>query len=555
MNGSNKAFLAKCEREYIAQLERCNNPEEAVDSVFFDILDQLENTVFYNENDLKNVKTIDEFKNQIPIRSYQDFDYYINLQMKGAQNVLSKSKCFAFYKTSGTSGKSKFIPSTYHWRQEYRGPALYAQWGLYFKLINIDTLKDSDVLDISWSRKKSEIQTGFPLYSITSRPSALDGNDWNPPWHDSNWFMYSDAADHTESVLDLLAATVLNDVKIIVSVNPSKIASLYEIVNANLEPFIKKLSTLREKTSAREQQGKLDSLIEKINENQQINLVDLWPGLSLLVCWRSASAGKYLQWLNSAAPEVPVVPFSTVGTEGIVTIPVDSSHTGGALSINQGLYEFVDVDTLDNPSAPLAPSQKTLNFDQVEVGKSYRLVMSQANGIYRYDTHDVYKVVGWVGKTPRIDFVGRSNIGSSFTGEKLSEDNIYDAVYKTLHGVCGKLPFFTCIPVWGAPPRYIIAIEAKDNNLIEHRENIEKELEENLCEVNEEYVEKRDSERLEPLSLILLKPGAFGDINKININNGVSSAQVKHLWIQPGDNLMKIFYENGLVIESLMEAS
>src|SRR5690606_759141 len=133
----------------------------------------------------------------------------------------------------------------------------------------------------------------------------------------------------------------------------------------------------------------------------------------------------------------------------------------------------------------LSPDHPTLDYSQLEVGKRYRLLMSQANGIYRYDTQDVYKVVGWVGKTPRIDFVGRSNVGSSFTGEKLSEDNIYQAVRKSLSRLFDKLPLFSCIPGWANPPHDRIPREAGDEALVENHAAIERRVQEQLCAVNE----------------------------------------------------------------------
>jgi hypothetical protein len=549
MKEVNQGFLEKCREEYKAQLYRCNNPGEVVENVFFDILDQMENTVFYHDHNLKGISSVGEFTQKVPIRSYQEFDQYIDMIMRGAQNVLSKSRCFAFYKTSGTSGKSKYIPSTYHWRQEYRGPALYAQWGLYFKLIGAKSLSADNVLDISWARAKTETKIGLPLYSITNRPSALDGNDWNPPWHDAPWFYCDKKIDHTKTLIKLLVDTACNEVKVIVAVNPSKIVALYEALNSSKDEILPLLMEKRQRVSRTEESEKIDRLIERIRSNEHLTLMDVWPDLSLMVCWRSASAGKYVQWLNRAAPNVAVVPFSTVGTEGIVTIPVDASPSGGALSINQGLYEFVDVSELADSTGALPPFQKTRQYNELEVGKRYRLIMTQANGIYRYDTQDVYEVVGWVGKTPRIDFVGRSNVGSSFTGEKLTEDNIYQAVKKTLKNYCSTLPFFTCVPVWGNPPHYKIAIEMHDACLSEKIPELRESLEQNLYEINEEYEEKRRTHRLGEMQLVLLKQNAFSDINRINVNRGISAAQVKHLWIQGNDKILETLRECELVVD------
>ena len=465
---------------------------------------------------------------------------------KGAQNILAKSKHFAFYKTSGTSGKSKLIPATYHWRQQYRGPALYAQWGLYFKLINMQEFHSGNVLDISWSRMQNDVQCGIPAYRITNRPSALDGDDWLPPWYDEEWFLPNDTRDHVDMVLDMMSAAAFNDVRIIVSVNPSKIAYLYEAVNRNLALYIKKYKTLITEDSPARAIDLLQLLLTRQAAGAEVLLTDIWPSLSLLVCWCSASAGKYKPWLSEAAPGVPIIPFSTVGTEGIVTIPIDSDMHGSALAINQGIYEFVDVDELPDPAAPLAAHHPTLNFDELRLGRRYRLVMTQANGICRYDTQDVYKMVGWAGAVPRLDFTGRSNIGSSFTGEKLTEDDICQAVRRAFANVCTRSPMYTCIPYWAEPPGYVLAIEAVEDAMVHRHEELAAKLQTELGRLNEEYEDKCRTKRLRPMKLLLLKPGSFAAMTKIGVEKGISAAQVKHLWIQPNSNLLKVIEDHGL---------
>jgi len=42
--------------------------------------------------------------------------------------------------------------------------------------------------------------------------------------------------------------------------------------------------------------------------------------LNLIVCWRSASAALYTKQLTGAFPDAEFLPFSTTGTEGVVTI-------------------------------------------------------------------------------------------------------------------------------------------------------------------------------------------------------------------------------------------
>jgi hypothetical protein len=51
----------------------------------------------------------------------------------------------------------------------------------------------------------------------------------------------------------------------------------------------------------------------------------------------------------------------------------------------------------------------------------YSVIISTSGGLFRYRTHDCVRVVGRVGATPTLRFVGRKNKTSDLVGEKLSE--------------------------------------------------------------------------------------------------------------------------------------
>ncbi|WP_328471476.1 GH3 auxin-responsive promoter family protein [Streptomyces sp. NBC_00448] len=546
-------FFARTQSALTWQRALCLNPGQVADDVLQDLLDQARSTAFGRQHHLGSVATSGQWKRALPIRAYEGFRPYVERQLAGEPQVLTRSAPYAFLKTSGSSGLPKYVPSTRHWRDHYRGRGLYAQWGLYFEKVGRPRPFSSGLLDLSWERAPVAVEhQGFPVYSISRRPGAVGAEDWVPPWYDTPWFTGDDDEEYGDSLYRKLRLLVGGDVRLLVTLNPSKIVGLAEQLAARGTELVR---DVHEGTVAgRAFQGasadpelarRIQLMLDRGDAG--LRLTDLWPNLSLVVCWNSASAGLYRDWLENVTPGIPKLPFSTTGTEGIVTLPVDDHPSAGPLAVDQGWYEFAPYEDGDD-GGPLASDAETVDFHEVEVGRSYRLVMSQANGLYRYDIGDVYKVVGKVGAVPRLEFSGRAGFASSFTGEKLTETHIHDSLRLAFAPAWGALPLFTCIPSWGTPPGYVIAVEWPEGLGAVAEAELAVGAERALQRLNSEYAEKRRTDRLTPLRVLPLVAGSFGLIAEEQRRRGAAAMQIKHHWIQRNDALLDIVTEMGLTV-------
>jgi GH3 auxin-responsive promoter len=547
-------FADRARRALRAQRKICQDPHPAEDDVFADLLAQATGTAFGNEHGLRAVRTLDEWRRAIPIRSYSGFEPYVQRIAAGETAVLTNDQPNALLRTSGTTGAPKLIPTSRHWRTRYRGPALYAQWGLYFEEVRMERVPADSVLDLSWEPTWLPQSADLPVYGISQRPTVCGQGDWRPPWYGAPWFGPAQvpgtpSANFTDDLYEKLCLLAGCSVRMIVSVNPSKIISLGEVLSERSEQFIEALIDCRRRAVRISAAGPLPGLAARLGRvvegGRRLRLTDLWPDLELVVCWNSASARLYQSKLGQILPGVRALPFSSTGTEGIVTLPVDDHPSAGPLALNQGLYEFVEWTNL-NDGSPLPSDAQTLGFRQLSPGKSYRLVMSQGNGLYRYDVGDVYRVSGWIGRTPRLEFVGRAGYQTSFTGEKLTENQVYIAVIRALEkdeaNPTGH-PLFTGIPVWGDPPGYIIAIELKKPANDAESRSLALSIEAALQEANVEYRDKRRSGRLRPVSVMPLPLGAFRNVAERSFTQGTPAAQIKHHWIQRDDSLLSVLSE------------
>ena len=102
-----------------------NDPIGIQEKLFFGLLKSAEKTVFGQLYDFKSIQYIEDFKERVPIVSYEEFQPYIQRVINGEQNVLWHSDIKWFAKSSGTTNdKSKYIPVSKESLEEcfYRGP-------------------------------------------------------------------------------------------------------------------------------------------------------------------------------------------------------------------------------------------------------------------------------------------------------------------------------------------------------------------------------------------------------------------------------------------------
>jgi len=543
------SFLAKCEAARSDLLLALERPHGAEQRILADIVASNAETAFGREHSFGRIRDVADYRSRVPIRSYDDHLPWINRSIGGEAHVLTADPPYMFLKTSGTTGRSKAIPQTKHWRQKYRGPAIYAQWATYMRYHPYLASSRFATLDLSWERNSaSEFIGNRPYQSITHRPSAFTDSDWHPPWYDEPWFDFIGREDVTyaDRMYLKIRHFVGKDLRCIVSVNPSTIVALVNHLAANTGRLIQDIhdGTCLGLPGDFEPEPKLAAALEAgaRAHGGVLNPECVWPNLNLIVCWRSASAALYTKQLTTAFPDAEFLPFSTTGTEGVVTLPIDRHPTAGILAMNQGLYEFVPCS--DPSEDSVAPDAETVSFDELDIGQTYHLVMTQANGLYRYNVGDLYKLAGRLGSVPRLEFVGRAGRVSSFTGEKLTEAQVVQATQASLDRLAIESRMFTCCPVWDTPPNYMFIVEPEESASVLDARALAAELDVQLGRSNDEYIGKRATNRLGPPSVLLVQPGTFQRYWDNRVSQGSSSSQLKHRWLQDNrqilDDLQKL---------------
>ncbi len=109
-----KAITAKIFAQIIHNKTQnwANNPVETQQKFFESLIKEAAQTKFGKDHDFGSIKTHSDFVQKVPVRDYEGLKSYVDLVVKGEENVLWKGKPLYFAKTSGTTSGAKYIPLT-----------------------------------------------------------------------------------------------------------------------------------------------------------------------------------------------------------------------------------------------------------------------------------------------------------------------------------------------------------------------------------------------------------------------------------------------------------
>ena len=172
----------------------------------------------------------------------------------------------------------------------------------------------------------------------------------------------------------------------------------------------------------------------------------IWPNLQLISCWADAGAALHVPPLRALFPQVEVQPKGLIATEAFVSLPL-VDQDGAALSVRSHFFEFQEADG------------RCRLAHEVERGGRYRVVVTTAGGLYRYQLRDEVEIVGFVEQCPLVRFLGKADLVSDLCGEKLAEPFVRAALERLWHKNNARPRFQLLVPVQGAPPRYRLYVQ------------------------------------------------------------------------------------------------
>lgn len=495
------------------------------------------NTELGQKLNLEAIKTVEEFRSQIPIHSYGDYQAYIQRMVEGEENLLTPEVPIYFNFTSGTTGKQKIIPVT---KTSRKNKEINKIIGFGFlleaaKARNL-TINPSKSLLTSSLQVFGHTQQGIP-YGPVSTGDLLYSNFWQKRIfvHPFDALRIKDVV--ARNYVCLLFALRNSDLSLIganypvIALTMAKYLEEYaseliaDLQTGKIAPWLNIEPQLRQKLTKKlpanpEIAGKL-AVIYQTHGYLTPELV--WPNLACIATARGVPSNFYLDKFPSYFGKTPVFGGIYAAAEAVFSIYPDFDQDGSILAINTNFFEFIPSDEWhkENP--------QTLLPQEVKIGGEYRILVSNYTGLYRYDIGDVIKVVGFYHQTPMITFLHRASGVLTSTTEKTTDAHVIQAVQDLQSKFHVSLENF-CLTLSEVdiPPAYVLNIELSGNDNLPQPEEFIQEFDLNLQKLNTCYEIERQS-TIPPPHLRILAPGSFAKLAEKLIKQGMPESQLKIL--------------------------
>lgn len=522
---ANAALLLGSAFRYQQWRRATSRVQETQNEVLRRILRDNADTSFRHEHDFRGITSVADFQRMIPLRSYGDFEPYIQRIASGEKNVLTREPVIMFEPSSGSTAASKLVPYTRSLKRQFQlgiDPWVFTTYtglpGLlggrqYWSItpVGADSSYTSAGIPIGFEEdsqyfgafKRRMVQT---LLAVPAAVRHIQDPEtfrfvtlrfllqchglsfisvWNPTFL---LLLLESLSTHAPALLQDLADGTLDPPQ-----------PIQEGLKADILPRLK-----RDPNRARS----LGRLLDESQYNSQWRdqpgrsvYEAIWPALRLISCWADGAAGEYAARLQKLFPNTLVQPKGLIATEGFVSFPL-LKRTGSALALTSHFFEFAEPSPKRGDSTPRLAHQ-------LEEGETYSVVLTTGGGLYRYQLHDLVEVTGFVGQCPLIRFLGKQDAVVDLFGEKLNEHHVRSVVVGQLANRGLKPRFWLVAPEkdLSNTAHYTLFLQCPSPEGLKRTalRGLAKDLDDALSE-NYHYGYCRRLGQLSPLEVFLIEP-------------------------------------------------
>ncbi|MCC8112411.1 MAG: GH3 auxin-responsive promoter family protein [Bacteroidales bacterium] len=392
-------------------LKAARSPETNARAVLDWLLSNGRRTKWGREQGLADVKTYEEYSRQVPVREYEDFRPYAMRMIQGEADVLWPGVTRRFAQSSGTSGgKSKFIP------------------------ITADALKHNHYYGAGVS--VSTYLSHYPESRLFGGKAFILGGSYANELHLPQGVYVGD-----------LSATLIDDVSPVINLfrTPSKDIGLMKNWEEKL-PLLVEASIKEDVTNLSGVPSWFLTVLKHVLQRTGASTVqDVWPHLEVFFYGGISFKPYRMEYEKIMSPSMRY--WQTYNaSEGFFACQSEIGDEAMLLIQNAGVfYEFVPIDEIGTPSPRAVP------IWEVQKGKTYALVITSPNGLWRYMIGDTVTIESL--DPVKISIAGRTNSFINVFGEEVMVYNTDAAIEKTCAAMGCAIANYTAAPVYAEGQR------------------------------------------------------------------------------------------------------
>ncbi|MBT3621912.1 MAG: hypothetical protein HN535_04095, partial [Flavobacteriales bacterium] len=325
-----------------------NNAVKVQNNLLLSLLKQAANTQFGKDHHFSEISNYTDWKNNVPVRDYEELKDYVQEIIDGKEDVLWPGKPLYFCKTSGTTSGVKYIPISKESMPHHITAARDAILSYIAETKNTSIVNGKMIFlqgspeltktgDILTGRLSGIVAHHIPAYLTKNRLPSFETN----------------CIDDWETKVDAIVSETLPETMSLISGIPPWVQMYFE--------------KLQDKT------GKL--------------IKDIFPKFDLFI-YGGVNYEPYRKsfekLIGKKVDGVELYPAS----EGFIAYQDSQKKEGMLLCVNHGIfYEFIPSDEFFNEN----PTR--ISLADVKVGVNYVIILNTDAGLWGYNIGDTIKFV------------------------------------------------------------------------------------------------------------------------------------------------------------------
>ena len=426
-------------------------------------------TSFGRKYDFSSIRTYRQFASTVPLYSYEDLEPHIMRMVNGARDELWPGRCMNFAQSSGTSGRSKYIPIT---RESFK-------WNHYQGTSDVV----SHYLNLNPESRlfsgKAFILGGSFANNLQLKPGVRVGD---------------------------LSANLIENMNPLANLAriPSRKVALMEDWTEKL-PLLVEESIGQNVTNLSGVPSWFLTVLKRVLEKTGKSCIhEVWPNLE--VFFHGGIAFEPYKQQYEAICDMDKMHFlnNYNASEGFFAVQSNWESTAMLLLLDVGVfYEFIPIEEIDSKTPEVYP------IWEIEHGRTYELIITAPNGLWRYRLGDTVTIEQL--NPVKIKIAGRTRSFINAFGEELMVHNADHAITLAAQETDAEVLNYTAAPVYAQGNergyhQWLIefAREPKD------KDRFMQLLDQHLREVNSDYDAKRTGDIfLAQPALVVAAPGLF----------------------------------------------
>ena len=444
------------------------NAVKVQNTVLLSLIKQAKNTKFGKDHNFSEIKNYSDWKNNVPVRDYEELKVYVKEIIDGKRDVLWPGRPLYFCKTSGTTSGTKYIPISKESMPHHITAARDAILSYIAETKNT-SIVNGKMIFLQGSpelSKTGDILTGR-LSGIVAHhtPSYLAKN--RLPSYETN------CIEDWESKVDAILVETIDENMSLISGIPPWVQMYFE--------------KLKDRT------GKL--------------IKDIFPNFNLFI-YGGVNYEPYRQTFEKLiGKKIDGIEFYPA-SEGFIAYQDTQTEKGMLLCVNHGIfYEFIPSEEFFNTD----PTR--ISLADVEIGVNYVIILNTDAGLWGYNIGDTIKFVSI--NPYRIVVSGRIKHFTSAFGEHVIAEEVEKSLQEAIATIPAQVNEFhvspQVSPESGLPyHEWLVEFEKEPENTAVFSDLIDKTLQKH----NSYYKDLISGGILKPLIITKINKNGFRDYMK-----------------------------------------